>query len=65
MNWARQSLALVSTTTWHRWLLDADAVIVMFDRVAHLGLLRFSSAGSVVRIDWLARSLAEVTGAAA
>ncbi len=59
------SLALVCTSTWHRWLLDADAVIAMFDRVARLGLLRFSSAGSVVRIDWLAGSLAEVTGAAA
>jgi len=59
------SRALVSTTTWRRWLLDPDEVISMFDRVARLGLLRFSSAGSVVRIDWLARSLAEVTGAAA
>jgi hypothetical protein len=59
------SRALVATTTWRRWLLDADAVILMFDRVARLGLLRFSSAGSVVRVDWLAQSLAEVTGAAA
>jgi hypothetical protein len=59
------SRALVTTVTWRRWLLDADAVILMFDRVARLGLLRFSSAGSVVRIDWLAQSLAEVTGAAA
>ena len=57
------SRAMVGTTTWRRWLLDTDAVIVMFDRVARLGLLRFSSAGSVVRIDWLAQSLAEVTGA--
>lgn len=59
------SRALVSSTMWRRWLLDTEAVMAMFDRVARLGLLRFSSAGSVVRIDWLAGSLAEVTGAAA
>lgn len=59
------SRALVTSATWRRWLLDAEAVSAMFDRVARLGLLRFSSAGSVVRIDWLAKSLAEVTDAAA
>lgn len=59
------SRALVASAIWRRWLLDAEAVTSMFDRVSRLGLLRFSSAGSVVRIDWLAESLAEVTGAAA
>jgi len=59
------SRALVSSTAWRRWLLDSEAVMAMLDRVARLRLLRFSAAGSVVRIDWLAKSLAEVTGAAA
>ena len=57
------SRALVYTTTWHRWLLDTTAVLSMFDRAAYSGLLRFSSAGSVVRIDWLVGSLAEATDA--
>jgi len=59
------SRALISTTTWRRWLLEPDAVITMFERLARLGLLQLSSAGSVVRIDWLAKSLGEVTGATA
>jgi hypothetical protein len=59
------SHSLVHGPAWNRWLLDTAAVLSMFDQVARLGLLRISSAGSVVRIDWLARSLAEVTSAAA
>lgn len=59
------SHALVYGNVWHRWLLDTPTVLSMFDQAARLGVLRFSSAGSVVRVDWLSASLAEVTGAAA
>ncbi len=59
------SRRLVQSAVWHRWLLDQDRVIDLFGQAARLGVLRFSSAGSVVRIDWLVRTLAEVTGAAA
>lgn len=59
------SRALVYGSVWHRWLLDTPAVLSLFDQAARLGVLRFSSAGSMVRVDWLSASLAEVTGAAA
>ncbi len=59
------SRALVRSGVWHRWLLDQEQVIDLLGQAARLGVLRFSSAGSVVRIDWLVRTLAEVTGAAA
>jgi hypothetical protein len=59
------SRALVASTVWRRWLLDPDRVVDLFGHAARLGLLRFSSAGSSVRIDWLVHTLAEVTGAAA
>jgi hypothetical protein len=57
------SRALVYGSLWHRWLLDIDAVFGLLDQAARLGILRFSSAGSVVRIDWEVDSLAEVTSA--
>jgi hypothetical protein len=59
------SRALASSRIWRRWLLEPDRVLDLFGQVARIGLLRFSSAGSAVRVDWLAGSLAEVTGAAA
>ncbi len=59
------SRALAMSRVWRRWLLDQDRVLDLFGRAARLGILRFSSAGSAVRVDWLASSLAEVTGAAA
>jgi hypothetical protein len=40
-------------------------VLDLFGHAARMGVLRFSSAGSAVRVDWLAGSLAEVTNAAA
>jgi hypothetical protein len=60
----RSSRALVFGSIWHRWLLDMDSVLSLVHQAARLGVLRFSSAGSVVRIDWQVNSLAEVTGAA-
>lgn len=59
------SRALATSRVWRRWLLDPDRVIDLFGQAARLGVLQFSSAGSAVRIDWLASSLREVTGAAA
>ncbi len=59
------SRALVGSPVWRRWLLEPDRVLDLFGQLGRIGVLRFSSAGSAVRIDWMARSLVEVTGAAA
>ena len=59
------SRALATSPVWSRWLLESDRVTDLFGQVARLGVLRFSSAGSAVRLDWLVGSLAEVTGASA
>jgi hypothetical protein len=59
------SRALATSGVWRRWFLEPDRVADLFGQAARLGVLRFSSAGSAVRVDWLAGSLAEVTGAAA
>ncbi len=59
------SRALANSSVWHRWLLDDSAVEDLFVRSARLGVLRFSRAGSAVRLDWLVGRLEEVTGAAA
>ena len=59
------SRALTSGSVWRRWLLDDASVEDLFVRSARLGVLRFSRAGSAVRVDWLVHRLAEVTGAAA
>jgi hypothetical protein len=59
------SRALATSRVWRRWLLEPDRVIDLFGQAARLGVLQFSSAGSAVRIDWVASSLREVTGAAA
>lgn len=59
------SRALATSRVWRRWLLEPDRVLDLFGQAARLGVLQFSSAGSAVRIDWVASSLQEVTGAAA
>ncbi|MCZ7537841.1 MAG: DUF1819 family protein [Acidimicrobiia bacterium] len=59
------SRALASSVVWRRWLLDDAMIDEMFRQTARLGVLRFSRAGSAVRVDWLVGDLAEVTGAAA
>lgn len=59
------SRALANSHVWRRWLLESERVADLFGQAARLGVLQFSSAGSAVRIDWLATSLQEVTGAAA
>ena len=59
------SRALATSSVWRRWLLNEDMVEDLFVRAARLGVLRFSRAGSSVRVDWLVERLEEVTGAAA
>jgi hypothetical protein len=59
------SRALASSRVWRRWLLDDHQVTDLFGQAARLGVLRFSQAGSAVRIDWLAHDLTEVARAAA
>jgi hypothetical protein len=59
------SRALVTSHVWRRWLLDAARVAELFNQAERLGVLRFSQAGSAVRVDWRVESLEEVTRAAA
>ncbi len=59
------SHALATSRVWRRWLLDEEMVEDLFVRAALLGVLRFSRAGSSVRVDWLVERLEEVTRAAA
>jgi hypothetical protein len=59
------SRALLSSSVWRRWLLDSGRVTELFQQAARNGLLRFSSAGSSVRVDWLEESLSEVARAVA
>jgi hypothetical protein len=57
------SRALVASPVWHRWLLDTGRVLDLFAQAARLRVLRFSQAGSAVRVDWLVGSLEEITRA--
>ncbi len=59
------SRALLASTVWRRWLLDQARVTEMFHEAARNGLLRYSSAGSAVRVDWLQESLSDVVRAVA
>jgi len=59
------SRALLTGPVWRRWLLDRGRVTQLFAEADRHGILRYSAAGSAVRIDWLRGSLEEVTRAAA
>jgi hypothetical protein len=59
------SRTLLMSPVWRRWLLNQDRIIELFHEAARNGVLRFSSAGSAVRVDWLQESLPEVTRAVA
>ncbi len=59
------SRALLTSPVWRRWLLDQGRVTELFHAAARNGLLRYSSAGSSVRVDWLQGSLPEVVRAVA
>lgn len=57
--------ATLKSDVWRRWLIDSRRVDEMFDRLAGIGVLYYSAAGSTVRIDWRLESLPEVCRAAA
>lgn len=61
----RSSRGIVDSSVWRRWLLDGARVGDLFVQAERLGVLRFSQAGSAVRIDWRVGTLEEVTRAAA
>ena len=44
------SRALAASTVWRRWLLEPERVLDMFGQAARIGVLRFSSAGSAIRV---------------
>jgi len=59
------SRALVASQVWRRWLLDTARVTELFHEAERQGLLRYSSAGSAVRVDWLQDTLGEAVCAVA
>jgi hypothetical protein len=59
------SRGLLASPVWRRWFLDRARVTELFHEAARTGLLRYSSAGSAVRVDWLQDSLSEVVRAVA
>jgi hypothetical protein len=52
--------ALLQAPVWRRYLLDAERVRALFLEADRLKVLRFSEAGSAIRIDWLIAGLEEV-----
>ena len=59
------SRALFANRVWRRWLLDTGRVTELFHAGERQGLLRYSSAGSAVRVDWLQDTLSEAVCAVA
>jgi hypothetical protein len=59
------SRALFASSVWRRWLLDPARVTELFHEAERQGLLRYSSAGSAVRVDWLQGTLSEAVCAVA
>lgn len=57
------SRAILASTVWRRWSLDEERVDEMMHHVASTGVVLYSIAGSTLRIDWRACSLAEVADA--
>lgn len=56
---------ILRSAVWRRWLLDEKRVDEMMNRLASLGVVFYSVAGSTLRIDWRVDSLVEVARAAA
>ena len=56
---------LTTSPVWRHWRLQADEIEHLFAETAHLGVLRKSQVGTVVRIDWELESLVEVARAVA
>lgn len=59
------SRGLLGSQVWRRWLLDPARVTELFQEAERQGLLRYSSAGSAVRVDWLQETLSEAVCAVA
>jgi hypothetical protein len=51
---------IVTSNVWRWWLLDEDRVRSLFLDADREGLLRFSEAGTTVRIDWRTSGLEEM-----
>ncbi len=60
----KSSRRILASTVWRRWLLDQASVDDMLVRLAALGVVYYSRAGSTVRIDWRVNSLEEAAYAA-
>jgi BrxA len=58
------SRSVLSSIVWRRWLLDERRVDDLMHRLASLGIVLYSVAGSSLRIDWRVDTLAEVARAA-
>lgn len=56
------SRALLDSPVWRRYLLDDDDVRALFHQADRHKILRFSEAGTMVRVDWLLDDLREVAG---
>jgi len=59
------SRGILASPVWRRWLLDDRRVDEMLNRLASLGVIFYSVAGSTLRIDWRVDSLVEVARVAA
>lgn len=55
----QSSRAILDSSVWRRWLLDERRVDEMMHRLATLGVVFYSVAGSTLRVDWRVDSLAE------
>lgn len=61
----QSSRGVLASPTWRLYLLDETRVEEMMHRIAGLGIVYYSVAGSSRRIDWRFDTLAEVVRAAA
>jgi hypothetical protein len=56
---------IVMSPVWRRWLLEDRQIRGLFLEADREGLLRFSEAGTTVRIDWCVDGLEEIVRAVA
>lgn len=59
------SRSIRSSDVWRRWLLDQQRVDQLLEQLAASGVIYYSVAGSVMRIDWQVGDLSEVVRATA
>ncbi len=52
--------AVLASEAWRWYLLEPEAVRSLFLEAERVGILRFQEAGSMIRIDWLVKSLEEI-----